>query len=267
MTLRKHIKRWLYENCPGFAGAFPYYGTKVFFPKGSYVFRMACEQGIWERQIVNVLCSLVRPETVCFDIGANIGLMAIPVLHDCDSCTVVSLEPSPTTLKYLARTAAASGFRDRWRIVGKGAASKSGTLEFFAAAPAQGAYDGLHDTGRGGPTTRISVAVTTIDDEWAAMGQPEVSVLKIDVEGAEAEVLQGARQCIEQSHPYVIVEWNATNLRAYDCLPDRLLELASGLDYGVFSLPHVVRVRDSTMLRLQMLTGENFLLAPKQSQE
>ena len=44
MTLRKILKRWLYGSCPGFAGAFPYYGVKIHFPKGSVTFCAACEQ-------------------------------------------------------------------------------------------------------------------------------------------------------------------------------------------------------------------------------
>lgn len=47
MTLRQHIKTWLYGSCPGFAGRFPYFGVTVHFPRNSvirrdYVPRVAC---------------------------------------------------------------------------------------------------------------------------------------------------------------------------------------------------------------------------------
>ena len=264
MTIRKRIKKWLYGHCPGLAGAFPYFGTKVYFPKDSLLFRAACEQGIWEPAITNLLCALVRPGTVYFDVGANIGLMAIPVLRACPTCTVASLEPSPATLASLRQTAARSEYRDRWRIIGKAASSMPGTNGFYVAADGLGAYDGLCNTGRVGPMSRIDVPVTTIDCEWQDLGRPEVSLIKIDVEGAEIQVLEGALDCIEQSRPYLIVELNNANLAAHQHEPEHLLEMAAEVGYDVCALPSTAAVISSAMLRVQMASSENFLLAPKQ---
>jgi FkbM family methyltransferase len=260
--LRRAIKKWLYGNCPGFAGSFPYWGTKVYFPKNSLIFDMACEQGTYESENLRLLCSLVEPNSVYFDVGANIGLMSIPILHSCPDCTVVSMEPSPKTLQFLIPTAESSGFGNRWRILGKAAGSSIGSLDFFTASVELGAYDGLRDTKRAGATSKVTVPVTTLDAEWNAMGQPPVSVIKIDVEGAEIEVFQGAISCIKHEQPYILTEWNSLNLSAYKCEPERLITLADNLGYQVFSLPYLLPVTNSAMLRLQMLKTENFLLAP-----
>lgn len=260
--MRKKIKKWLYGSCPGFAGSFPYFGTRVYFPKDSIVFQVACDQGIYESDNTFLLCSLVEPESVYFDIGANIGLMAIPVLQKNNSCRVVSFEPSPNTLSFLTRTAERSSFRDKWKILGKAVGREVGVLDFFAASARMGAFDGFQDTQRAGATQKITVPVTTVDLEWEAMGSPRVSVIKIDIEGAELEALYGAIHCLQHEQPYILLEWNSTNLKAYNCSPESLLDFADKVNYQLYSLPHAVPISDAVSLRVNMVRTESFLLAP-----
>src|SRR5437667_387294 len=110
--VRKRLKYWFYGSFPGVAGSFPYYGTRVRFPKGSLGFRAACEQGIFEADNIRFLQTLVKPNTTYFDVGANIGLMAIPILRACPNCSVVSFDPSPNSLPYLKRTISESPFKN-----------------------------------------------------------------------------------------------------------------------------------------------------------
>jgi FkbM family methyltransferase len=262
VSLRKSVKKWLYGSCPGFAGSFPYFGTRVYFPKGSLIFEGACEQGIWEKDLVGILISLARPNTTYFDIGANIGLTSIPVLFSCPECRAVSFEPSPGALPYLQRTTEGSGYGDRWLAVGKALGDKIGRTDFFTSPSAASIFDGMRDTKRTGKTKKISVPVTTLDVEWAALNYPKVSVIKIDVEGAELQTIRGALQCIAREQPLILFEWNATNLQAYDCDPQSILYLAQKLGYRLFSLPGLLPVPDSTMLILQMLLTESFILVP-----
>ena len=70
MKLRQRLKRWLYGSCPGLAGSVPYYGARVYFPKGSQIFDMLCAQGIYEGENINVINALIRPGSTYFDIGS-----------------------------------------------------------------------------------------------------------------------------------------------------------------------------------------------------
>jgi FkbM family methyltransferase len=266
MKIRQQIKKLLYGKFPGLSGAFPYYGTKVYFPQNSLIFQIACDQGIYERYNLKLISSLIRPKSVYFDIGANIGLMSIPILHDHPDSTVVSMEASPKTLEFLVRTAKGSKFTDRWHIIGKAAGSSIGNVDFYVAATDKGAFDGFIDTKRGGEKAKVSVPMTTIDMEWEAMGKPPVSMIKIDVEGAEIETLNGALTCIQEKQPYILVEWNVINLTAYNCKPEVLLNFAIKVNYQLISLPGLLPINDLTFLELHMIQSENFLLVPHQKQ-
>lgn len=261
--MKKKIRMWLYGKCPGFVGAFPYYGVKVYFPKNSLIFRLACEQGVYEHENIIMLLSLIKPDTVYFDVGANIGLTSIPILRTLPACRVVSFEPSPNALPYLLRTAKKSKYTDRWTIVGKATGNKTGETRFHIASLEKGAFDGIKDTKRVDCDREIAVPITTIDHEWEILGKPAVSVIKIDVEGAELLTLQGGVKCITQERPFILTEWTAANLEAYNFAPEALLEFANHIRYRVFSIPYLIPLTDKLHLQMQMLKTENFLLVPE----
>ncbi|HEX4146986.1 MAG TPA: FkbM family methyltransferase [Pirellulales bacterium] len=262
MSLRKRVKKLLYGYTPGFAGRFPYFGTQVYFPPKAEAFDAVCQTGIFEAENVHALVALARPDSFVFDVGANLGLMAIPVLAKCPSCTVVSFEPSPATLACLQRTARQSGYGDRWQIVGKAASAQSGQAEFFAGPPALGVYDGLRATGRSGQVRKMIVEVTTVDDEWDRLGQPVVSLIKVDVEGAEYEVLTGARRCIASRRPAILSEWATVNARNYDRPVEQFYDLVRELGYQMYAVPHMSRTESRKMLQAQLLFCSNFVLLP-----
>lgn len=262
MSFRKTFKRWLYGSCPGFAGSFPYFGVEVFFPPKSNSFYAACEQGIYEADIVRLLQKLARPGTHVFDVGGNIGLMAIPVLQHCPDCSVVSFEPSPNSLPYLRRTISGSGCGDRWCLVEKALSDRPGELDFSIGRPEDSLYEGFRSSGRLAGAHMVKVPVSTLDEEWKRLGRPEVSVVKIDVEGAEGLVLDGGLELIDACRPHVILEWYADYLEAFGAEPQDLLRMAGRGKYGIFSIPQGVPVADLRTLGVQTLTCSNFLLAP-----
>lgn len=261
MTFRKRFKRWLYGSCPGFAGSFHYFGTRVYFPKNSLIFHLACEQGIYERENIAVISTLVKPGSVYFDVGANIGLTSIPVLINCPDSTVVSIEPSPHVVPFLQRTAEESRFKERWRIISKALGETNGQADFYASSGASSAYDGLRDTKRA-KVTKTTIQATTLDVEWEAMSRPPVSVIKIDIEGAETQALRGAASCIKHEQPFILLEWNPVNLKAYNYDPETLLTIAEDLEYCVLSLPTISPVTSPALLKLHMLQTERFSWSP-----
>lgn len=263
MTLRKYIKKWLYGSCPGFSGSFPYCGVRAYFPKGSAIFARTCEQGIYEKNITRLLVRMTKPGEYLFDVGANIGLIALPVLAWGSETRVVSFEPSPNSLDCLLRTHAGSGFGERWRIIAKAAGRTAGVTGFYLSSASLGDYDSIVDTGRSGERRKVTVEITTLDATWEEMGCPAVSMIKMDIEGGETEALAGARRLISAQKPGIILEWYEGNLTPYGYDPASLLDIAAGLGYGVLSVPGLVPIDGAPMLLAHMITAEAFLLLPK----
>lgn len=261
MTLRQWLKYRLY----GALCRFRYFGVWVYFPPRSNAFKAACEQGIFEADNFRVLLAAARQDTLIVDVGGNIGLTAIPLLRRLPSVKVVSYEPSSNSMPYLARTREASGMRDRWQIVDKALGAAQGAVGFSLSDPADAFFDGLKPTGRVRQSSKTTVEMTTLDAEWARLGRPPVSVIKIDVEGAELEVLRGAAECIAAARPAILLEWNAANVAAYGLPPDEILRTAAALNYRLHAVPTLVPVGTDAELRVHMAFTESFLLLLAQS--
>jgi FkbM family methyltransferase len=263
MTFRQKFKLWLYGSVPGFAGAFPYFGTHVYFPPSSTSFLAACAQGIFEAENVRTLLAAMQPDTWFLDIGTNIGLISLPILASHPGVRVLSFEPSPNVLPHLQRTIAESPFGDRWTLLPKAVSDAPGRLKFCLSSPENSFHDGLRSTARVPTAGEVEVEVTTVDLEWKRLGSPKVSAIKCDVEGAELSALRGALECLDACRPEILLEWNAANLAAYSCPPDELLRFAKDHDFELFALPALNRITDSVELRLNMARTESFLLAPR----
>ena len=262
MSLRHRAKYWLYSSVPGFAGRVPYYGTTVHFPPRAPLFRVMCENGGFEPEIIDRLVKLTRAGTTMFDIGANIGLMAIPVLRACASCRVVSFEPSPNSLSYLRHTVRDAGFGERWLLIDKALGEQKGDASFVIGRPEDALFEGFKSAALRDART-ITVPVSTLDEEWAALGSPDVSVVKIDVEGAEHQVLAGARALLTSKRPAIVLEWHEPYLERFGTPPERLSALAAAYRYRVFTIPQGIAVADAVALQVQMMSCQNFLLLPE----
>lgn len=260
MSPRKLAKYWLYNSVPGFSGRFPYFGTLVYFPKNALIFRAVCDQGIFEGEIVQRMVKLAKPGTTVFDVGANLGLMSVPVLKERPTCRVVSFEPSPSSLPFLERSRAGSPYADRWTVVGAGVAEAPGELDFSVGSPHDALYEGFRSADRIANARTVKVPVTTLDAEWQRLGRPDVSLIKVDVEGAESGVFAGARQLMAACRPAILVEWYAPYLTRFGTDPAELLRVAAPFNYRIFTVPAGVPVDDARALAAQMIDCQNFLL-------
>lgn len=262
MTIRQSIKLLLYGKTPWISGAFPYFGTKVYFPKNSIIFTIACTEGIFERDNVIFLQKVVKPNTLMFDVGANIGLMAVPILQSCPTCKVVSVEPSPNVLPFLHRTIRESTHTSRWTLVAKAAGHKEYQTTFTLSPQYDSIFDGFRHTNRTRHAASIDVSVTTLDAIWKSLGKPEVSVIKCDIEGADTEAIHGATECIKVSKPMVLIEWNSTNLEAYNTPRAALIELTQSIGYHLFAVPSYAEITDIKDLLFHMRRTETFVMTP-----
>ncbi len=243
-------------------GAFRYFGTRVHFPARSHLVRRTVSEGIYEKAALDFLSSSARAGTTVFDVGANIGLISVPILSRCPRVRVVSFEPVPRVFECLTRTRQDSPYQDRWELRPLGLSDRAGRQEFFLPAAGQDAFASLVRTGRTAVRDVITVDCATLDDEWARLDRPPTSAIKIDVEGAELKVLTGAKRCLEACRPVILTEWNATNLAAADEDPAGLLAFCASVGYRLHPIPGWFEIRSREVLDAVMREQESFLLLP-----
>jgi FkbM family methyltransferase len=131
------------------------------------------------------------------DAGASIGFVTVRAARRADR--VVAVEPHPVRFAYLERNVKLNGLTNV-TCVNCALGAGRGTLTMFDLDPTLGPHpvDISTSPGRG---SRFDVDVRALDD---LVSEP-VTMLKVDVEGAELEVLRGARNLLA-TRPLVYVE-------------------------------------------------------------
>ena len=158
------------------------------------------------------------------DVGANIGAICLPLAKGRPDWNVKAIEAHPGLADVIRRNAAQNGLS--WvEVVQAAAGAAEGTIEF--PCPDLSAAINLGRTGMGmrdQPMTEV--AVVRLDD----LAPANTRLVKIDVEGMEAEVLAGAAQMLVDAKPVVIFEANDGHEESTRASVAQLL----GLGYRLF---------------------------------
>jgi FkbM family methyltransferase len=173
--------------------------------------------GDFEFEERNRLSNYVRPGTVAVDVGANIGVFTTSLAKALEGTgTVMAFEPIPDNVTRLRRNVSLNGLGNV-KVYSHAVGAAIGEVEIHIAADP--AYHSVtnrseHAISR---TGHLRVPITELDTVWESSGQPSVSVLKIDVEGAELDVLRGAERLLRDCKPVVLLEAeNSSSLRELD---------------------------------------------------
>jgi FkbM family methyltransferase len=158
------------------------------------------EHGEWEKPVRDVMRRILKSGGVFVDIGANIGLHTVfAAMLVGASGTVYAVEPHPRTFGFLCRNIDINGMQGYVQakcLAVSDAPAQSIEFEYFPQHPAMSGFslpqfrlDAHHGT-----PEKIMVQTTTIDTLLAPTYHADL--IKIDVEGFERIVLQGASQTI-----------------------------------------------------------------------
>ena len=151
------------------------------------------EMGVWRHHL--------RPGDLFIDVGANIGIYTLFALDL--GAEVIACEPDPHNAQRLQENLALNGFTAE--VVQKAVSDRKGILRFT-----QGLDSYNHLVLDGAPPEEIPATVeveaTTVDD---LLGDRVAAGLKIDVEGAERLVLEGAARALRDRRIGLIqLEWS-----------------------------------------------------------
>jgi FkbM family methyltransferase len=160
-----------------------------------------------------VAATVLPPDGMVLDVGANIGLSALALAPLLPGGRILAVEPSPRTVAALHRTLALNGLQDRVAVEAVAVGATPGEAAFHAAGHSAGAH--LMDPGTLGAAAlpQVRVPVETVDALVARHGLARLDFVKIDVEGFETEVLDGARATLARHRPLVFAEFNAWTLQ------------------------------------------------------
>ncbi|MBM4776643.1 MAG: FkbM family methyltransferase [Archangiaceae bacterium] len=179
------------------------HGVMAYLTSDAHVGRSLDRYGEWAEAEVELLSAFVKPGDVVVDVGANIGTHAVPLAAKVGPTgMVLAFEPQRLVHALLTSNLITNG-HGHARAVNAAVGASPGSLLVPPIDYGQpGNFGGvaLAAAAQGEP-----VDVLPLD----ALGLDRLTLLKVDVEGMEAQVLAGAAQTLGRCQPVVYLEHNA----------------------------------------------------------
>lgn len=148
----------------------------------------------------------IPSDAVCFDIGANIGLMTLLIASRCPQGHVYSFEPDQNNARFLKENLAINSI-DNCTVIETGVGYGTNKLRFCPSGAGGHVMTKAHiyrDKWKA-----IEIPVTSIDQFVTERRIERLDMIKIDVEGFEPMVLAGARRTIARFKPIIFLEFNS----------------------------------------------------------
>jgi FkbM family methyltransferase len=175
------------------------------------------------------------------DVGSNVGFFALRFAEWVGSHgRVVAIEPEQKNYEELTRRLAARGYASRVVPYHAVADRVSGQVMLDVNPD----HPGDHKIG----TQGIPVQARKLDELVSDLPRP-VCLIKIDVQGAEQRVLEGATEILRMDKPALFIEIDPRGLQRFDTTTDRLFDYLAGFGY----LPHQVTSTGAVALTAEVL--------------
>lgn len=157
---------------------------------GNYYF------GLFEYVEMMFVLNYLDKEDVFVDVGANIGDYSI-LSAKCCGANAIAFEPMPNVYDFMKRQIELNDINDKVQMYQMGLSNEKGVLKFTNEdAVSHAVLDNKMEP------NLIEVPVGTLDD---VLDSRPINIVKIDVEGLEYHVLQGAKKSIMQSECNVVM--------------------------------------------------------------
>ncbi len=166
---------------------------------------------------------ILRPDSNCVDVGCHLGDVLDQMIHCAPHGKFFAFEPLPDFFQHLQARFAANS---RVKLFDLALSDTAGTASFQRVVNSP-AYSGFlrTDANRSKDTVQtIDVRKARLDD---ILGGIDVNFVKIDVEGAELQMLRGGLGTIRRCKPHIIFE-HGESAAAYGTSHDDVFDFITG---------------------------------------
>lgn len=201
--------------------------TETRLGRGLFLWAYGLYKGRVEARHAVCLLDYIPPDSTVIDVGANVGFFTrLFARHLGPNGQVIAIEPEARNASDLRAMLAREGLAQRVTVVQALAADAEGERLL--------AIDPLHPANHHIGAQGLPTPARTLDS-LASQAQ-RVSLIKIDVQGAEMLVLGGAQAVLRQHRPALYIEVSDADLRRFGTSAEALLKHLSGQGYAFFAL-------------------------------
>lgn len=239
-------------------------GGEILAPLNDYVGRAAFYVGDLDRKITWICNQIVRPGDTVLDIGANIGIVTLWLSALVGkSGKVHAFEPNPELQKILTETLDHNQISNV-RLHSMALGSEQCLLKLQIPKANAGAASLIRH--QDSPNNNmVEVPVRPLSKIVAEEGIKSIRLIKIDVEGFEAEVFKGGQEVLRTIRPEAILFELNEKWQGKIC-EQPVIKILSDFGYDFFSIPKCLfrmHLEPFDPHTSTVLTGNDFLAVPK----
>ena len=180
----------------------PYSKSKILVDTGEHIGFNLYWNGGYENEVVWILDKIIDKDSVCVDIGANIGIYTI--LCSEKGNKVISFEPHPAFHQRLLDNIERNGFKNVTAHQLALSSEKGGAILFSPPDSMRNKSATMKEI-NSELTEKISVKKDTLDNFLAK--EARIDFIKIDTDGSDADVILGGKELIKKFKPTVLFEY------------------------------------------------------------
>ncbi|MEP7109086.1 MAG: FkbM family methyltransferase [Ferruginibacter sp.] len=173
----------------------------------------------YDFQTTQLIRKYIKKDSNCIDIGANQGHILMEMVAASPKGKHFAFEPIPDLYTSLKKR-----FSKNTTVYNYALSAKKGsrTFNYYPDRPAVSGFRERNNQIGQNPTL-LAVQMETLDD--LIPENIKIDLVKIDVEGAEYEVLQGARNVLQKNKPLVLFECGLGAADIYGTTPENIFDL------------------------------------------
>ncbi len=197
----------------------------------------------------------LKPDFHVLDIGANIGLLSLPMSKICENGFVYCFEPDSVNFARLRQNVSLNGCKNIG-LFNMALGDQQGSSVLYRVEQSNPGMNRILSEQPDKAMLHETVTVTTLDVLYEEGTLPRVDFMKIDTEGFELKVLKGGRHLIERFHPILFVELADINLKAQGTSSRELIDYLESAQYTIYD------ARDMSLLEKDMLRYTDIICFP-----
>ena len=187
----------------------------------------------YEKENVAFLTKICKPGMTVIDIGAHLGLMSVIIAKLIgENGKVYAFEPTPKTFLLLKKIISLNNFDKTIIPFNKAASNFTGLVDFFVDENEGSNANSLVNRKDKNRTSQ-KMEVDTLDNIVDNLKLEKLDLVKIDAEGSELDVMNGAKKIIEKYKPIIILAIHPPLIKNNNQKTEDIFDLIQSIGYVV----------------------------------
>jgi len=186
----------------------------------------------YDRAAISIMKKILKKDSVCIDIGCHKGEIMDQILQFSPTGKHFGFEPIPWMYDTLCNK-----YKDKNVVIYPNAISNAENITTFKVVKNAPAYSGLRNREyaiKNPDILEIQVTQVKLDNFFKNLNK--LDFIKIDVEGGELNVIEGASELIKKLKPTLLFEFGKGSSEYYNSTPENMFDLLAKLNMNVYLL-------------------------------